>query len=77
MSNLTIHLAIIILIIIPLAYLMLKPQIKELLGKDENGKRFVCPRAGCGKKSQVGMYSRETHEFVCPDCADKEEKGGK
>lgn len=74
MDNLTIHLGIIILIIIPLAYLMLKPQIKELLGKD-NGKRFICPR--CGKKSQVGMYSRETHEFVCPDCADKEEKGGK
>lgn len=72
MNDLTIQLVIIAALIILLAVLMLKPQIKELLGKDENEKKFVCPR--CGKKSQVGTYSRETNEFVCVDCADKEKE---
>lgn len=57
-------------------FIMLNLQKKELLGKGEAEKRFVCPK--CGKKSQVGTYSSETYEFICPDCADKEknENGG-
>lgn len=72
MNDLAIQLVIIAAIIIALAVLMLKPQIKELLRKDGNEKRFICPR--CKKKSQVGTYSRETREFICPECADKEKE---
>lgn len=69
-ENLTIGLML--LLAIPLS--ILSDYLEKILFKKENGKRFICPR--CKKKFQVGMYSRETHEFICPDCADKEEKKG-
>ena len=67
-----------LILVIPLSilsdYLEKTVFFENFLGRGENEKRFTCPRPGCGKKSQVGMYSRETHEFICPECADKEKE---